>query len=122
MGTGLSCIEDAVNLKASRGSLCVRMRACFNAKVTKQNPGTLLTAELGFFGVCSQIFFFAETGFVVFPECGSKALPRERRGSLGLAHRLLCREHRQAASDLHPDSAVSSVLAGDDFLKLMKAH
>ena len=47
-----------MNLKASRGSLCVRMGACFNAKVTKQNPATLLTVELGFFGVCSQIFFF----------------------------------------------------------------
>ena len=90
-----------MNLKASRGSLCVRMGACFNAKVTKQNPATLLTVELGFFGVCSQIFFFfSETGFVVFPECGSKALPRERRGSLGLAHR----QHSLAGPELPSQS------------------
>ena len=69
-----------MNLKPSRGSLC-KYGTFFNAKLTKPKPATLLTAEVGFCGVHSQIFFFfCRNSFVVFPECGSKALPSERRG------------------------------------------
>ena len=71
-----------MNLKPSRGSLC-KDATFFNAELTKPEPATPLTAEVGFCGVHSQIFFFfffCRNSFVVFPECGSKALPSERRG------------------------------------------
>lgn len=80
------------------------MGMCFNAKVTKQNPATLLTEELGFFWCVFPDFFFVflqkQTGFVVFPERGSKALPSERWGSQGLAHR----QHSLAGPELPSQS------------------